>query len=168
MNTTGKSYYNFFQDCNGSIGPRTHINSIKFLRSLLNWCEKHKTRFEWLHLPLNVLTRITMLCFPGYQNSLQKKTVTFIKQNLTAGNVQFWAHYTFIVLSNSRQPSEINKKTQGVLRATIKTMTKWCFTNDPRIFIVTVALAICSVNTNIKCNKYELACLEAVHVFSYI
>ena len=114
-------------------------------------------RFKLLHLPLNVLTRITTLCFPAYQNALPKKTVTFIKQNLTAGNVQFWAHYTFIVLSNSREPSDINKKTQGVLRATIKTMTKWCFTNDPRIFIVTVALAICSVNTNTKCiNKYEL------------
>ena len=47
-------------------------------------------------------------------------------------------------------------------------MTNWCFTNDPSIFIVTVALAICSVNTNIKCNKYELACLEAIHVFSHI
>lgn len=88
-----------------------HINSIKFLRSLLNWCEKHKTRFKWFHLPLNVLTRITMLCFPGYQNALQKKTVTFMKQNLTAGNIQFWAHYTFIVLSNSREPKDINKKT---------------------------------------------------------
>ena len=65
-------------------------------------------------------------------------------------------------------PVILTKKTQGVLRATIKTMTNWCFTNDPRIFIVTVALAICSVNTNIKCNKYELACLEAIHVFSHI
>ena len=35
-------------------------------------------------------------------------------------------------------------------------MRKWCFTNDLRIAIVTVGMAICSVNTNMKCNKYEL------------
>ena len=36
------------------------------------------------------------------------------------------------------------------------TMRKWCFTNDQKISIVTVAMAICSVNTNMKCTKYEL------------
>ena len=31
-------------------------------------------------------------------------------------------------------------------------MRKWCFTNDLRISIVTVAMATCRVNTNMKCN----------------
>ena len=35
-------------------------------------------------------------------------------------------------------------------------MRKWCFTNDLRISIVTVAMAICSVNAIMKCNEYEL------------
>ena len=35
-------------------------------------------------------------------------------------------------------------------------MRKWCCTNDLRISIVTVAMAICSVNANMKCNRYEL------------
>ena len=35
-------------------------------------------------------------------------------------------------------------------------MRKWCFTNDLRISVVTVAMAIWSVNANMKCNKSEL------------